>query len=138
MTDVPRPGIVLCEAAAVTEGAPQRHDRRGASFIVLRAEGALRVYANRCPHRGTELDWLPGRFLDPSGKHLHCATHGALFRPETGECIAGPCRGQALEAVHFTVHEGRVVLDEPFTTRPCTQGLTSGEKSGRMRRPRKP
>ena len=118
MTDVLPPGIVLCEAATVMEGAPQRHEGRGASFIVLRAEGALRVYANRCPHRGTELDWLPGRFLDSSGKHLHCATHGALFRPETGECIAGPCRGQALEAVRFTVHEGRVVLDEPVTAPP--------------------
>mgnify|MGYP003380276207 CR=1 FL=1 len=82
-----------------------------ASVGGLRAEGALHVYANRCPHRGTELDWLPGRFLDPAGKHLQCATHGARFRPDTGECIAGPCRGQALAAVPFAVRDGRVVLD---------------------------
>lgn len=111
MSEVSPGDVALCDASAVLEGTPQRHERRGASVIVLRAQGTLHVYANRCPHRGTELDWLPGRFLDPSGKQLHCATHGALFRPDTGECVAGPCRGQALEAVPFTVREGRVVLD---------------------------
>jgi nitrite reductase/ring-hydroxylating ferredoxin subunit len=111
MNDASREEVALCDASAVLEGTPQRHERRGASLIVLRAEGMLHVYVNRCPHRGTELDWVPGRFLDPCGKHLHCATHGALFRPDTGECVAGPCRGQALEAVPFTVREGRVVLD---------------------------
>jgi nitrite reductase/ring-hydroxylating ferredoxin subunit len=102
---------VLCEASAMTEGVPQRHERPGGSLIVLRIEGTLHIYANRCPHRGTELDWLPGRFLDPSGRYLHCATHGALFRPDTGECVAGPCRGLALDPVPFTLREGRVVLD---------------------------
>jgi len=110
MSEVSPGDVTLCDASAVLEGTPQRHERRGASLIVLRAEGMLHVYVNRCPHRGTELDWLPGRFLDPSGKYLHCATHGALFRPDTGECVAGPCRGQALAAVPFTVRDGRVVL----------------------------
>jgi len=111
MNDTSSPALVLCEAAAVAEGVPQRHEVPGGSLIVLKADGRLRVYANRCPHRGTELDWLPGQFLDPSGRHLQCATHGALFRPDTGACIAGPCRGQALEPVPFAVRAGRVVLD---------------------------
>jgi nitrite reductase/ring-hydroxylating ferredoxin subunit len=114
MSDVFPGEVALCDASAVLEGTPQRHERHerhGASVIVLRAEGVLHVYANRCPHRGTELDWVPGHFLDPCGKHLQCATHGALFRPDTGECVAGPCRGQSLEAVPFTVRAGRVVLD---------------------------
>ena len=111
MTHAPPRGSVLCDAPSASASMPQRHERAGASLIVLRSEGTLRVYANRCPHRGTELDWLPGRFLDASGRHLHCATHGALFRPDTGECIAGPCRGQALEAIPFTVREGLVSLD---------------------------
>lgn len=111
MNDTSSPALVLCEAAAVAEGVPQRHEVPGGSLIVLKADGQLRVYANRCPHRGTELDWLPGQFLDPSGRHLQCATHGALFRPDTGACIAGPCRGQALEPVPFAVRAGRVVLD---------------------------
>ena len=111
MNDASPKEVGLCDASSVLEGAPQRHECRGTSVILLRAEGALHVYANRCPHRGTELDWLPGRFLDPAGKHLQCATHGARFRPDTGECIAGPCRGQALAAVPFAVRDGRVVLE---------------------------
>lgn len=100
----------LCEAAGVTEGIPQRCDLPGASFIVLRDGGELRVYANRCPHRGTELDWIPGRFMDASGRYLQCATHGALFRPGTGECIAGPCRGRTLQTLAHAVHDGWVAL----------------------------
>jgi len=107
----PRPGEALCDAAEIPAGEPRRYDREGASFIVARADKGVRVYANRCPHRGTELDWIPGRFLDPTGTHLQCATHGALFRIDDGECVAGPCRGRHLESAGFELREGWIVLD---------------------------
>jgi len=28
---------------------------------------------------------------------LQCATHGALFLIESGECVVGPCAGQFLQ-----------------------------------------
>lgn len=70
-----------------------------ASLIAIRRDGRLHCYLNRCPHRGTELDWRPGRFLDPSRRFLQCATHGALFEIATGRCVAGPCAGASLERV---------------------------------------
>ena len=48
------------------------------------------------PAPGVPLEWLPDRFLDDSGSLLQCATHGALFLIESGECVAGPCAGQSL------------------------------------------
>jgi len=69
----------------------------GNSLIALRRGGVLRLFRNRCPHRGIELDWLPGAFLAVDGHHLQCATHGALFDPLSGICISGPCSGEALE-----------------------------------------
>jgi nitrite reductase/ring-hydroxylating ferredoxin subunit len=30
---------------------------------------------------------------------IQCATHGALFLIESGECVAGPCAGQSLQAL---------------------------------------
>jgi len=52
---------------------------------------------NRCPHQGTPLDLLPGRVFSADGRHLVCATHGALFDPASGLCLKGPCKGKRLE-----------------------------------------
>jgi len=40
-----------------------------------------------------ELDWQPGEFFDIAGVYLVCSTHGAIFEPNSGLCVAGPCRG---------------------------------------------
>lgn len=41
-----------------------------------------------------------------------CATHGALFEPATGRCVAGPCRGATLEPVAVREDGGAVVVAE--------------------------
>jgi nitrite reductase/ring-hydroxylating ferredoxin subunit len=80
-------------------------------FVAVHLEGSVRVYRNRCPHRGTPLDWVPDHFLDSDGAHLVCATHGAIFRPADGFCIAGPCAGDALSAVPARVEAGRILVE---------------------------
>ena len=40
-----------------------------------------------------EMDYQPDQFFDDTGQWLLCATHGAAYRPDTGECGGGPCRG---------------------------------------------
>jgi nitrite reductase/ring-hydroxylating ferredoxin subunit len=69
--------------------------------------GRLHAYVNSCPHVGTPLDMWPNEFLTEDGSTLVCATHGALFAPDSGECITGPCAGDRLEALAVRV-EGRV------------------------------
>ncbi|AMQ89788.1 Rieske (2Fe-2S) protein [Marinobacter sp. LQ44] len=58
-----------------------------------------KAYLNICPHLGIELNWMPGKFMDADNLFIQCSTHGALFKPGTGECIAGPCQGDALTAL---------------------------------------
>ncbi len=79
--------------------------------VVLRRGDAVTAYRNRCPHRGTPLDLRPDDFLDREGKHIVCATHGAIFRKEDGECIAGPCTGDRLEPIAARVENGIVLVD---------------------------
>ena len=67
--------------------------------FVIRYEGKLYAYLNRCSHRHIELDFLPGQFFDTSGEYLICSTHAALFDPRTGACCGGPCDGKGLEAL---------------------------------------
>ncbi|MCW8126965.1 Rieske (2Fe-2S) protein [Microbulbifer halophilus] len=64
-------------------------------FAVMKG-GDIYAYKNVCPHQGIGLDWQENQFLDPDGALIQCASHGALFEIETGECIAGPCTGEAL------------------------------------------
>ena len=106
---------VVCRLDDVPEG-----DARGFSLaeppdkrlglIVVRLGTGVRVYENRCPHRGTPLDWAPDRFLDEAGEFLVCSTHAALFRLEDGECVSGPCPGEFLAKRSARVSDGWVVL----------------------------
>lgn len=70
-----------------------RYDGRVCPAFAVRHRGQVHAYLNRCSHVALELDWMPGRFFDLSGQLLVCAAHGALFRPDTGECVGGPGRG---------------------------------------------
>ena len=40
-----------------------------------------------------ELDYPPNPVFDDTGQWLLCATHGAAYAPDTGDCAGGPCRG---------------------------------------------
>ena len=78
-----------------------------ACFVVRRGERVF-AYRNACPHTGAPLEWRPHQFLDADGALVQCALHGALFTPEDGRCVHGPCAGEGLEAVPVTVRDGWV------------------------------
>ena len=61
--------------------------------FAIRYAGQVHAYLNRCSHVAMELDYQPNRFFDQSGHWLICATHGAMYHPQTGACKGGPCRG---------------------------------------------
>ncbi len=82
-------------------------------IIVVRAGDAVNGFVNRCPHAGHALNLRPDDFLTPDGAQLICRSHGALFDPVTGACIAGPCPGARLESVPLEVVAGRVRLAAP-------------------------
>ena len=88
--------IFLCPSQALPEGTSRGFEYEEMRLLAVRREGQVYAYKNRCPHRGVPLEWLPDQFLDTSASLIQCATHGALFLIETGECVAGPCAGQML------------------------------------------
>jgi len=61
--------------------------------FAIRYNGQAHAYLNRCTHVPMEMDYQPNRIFDDSGEWLLCATHGAAYRPDTGDCGGGPCRG---------------------------------------------
>lgn len=90
--------IDLCPSGQLTEGGVavpfdvSFHGQTCRGFAV-RYQGRVHAYLNRCTHVPMELDWQPGQVFDDSGQWLVCATHGAVYRPDTGACAGGPCRG---------------------------------------------
>ncbi|MBP7658351.1 Rieske (2Fe-2S) protein [Pseudoxanthomonas mexicana] len=80
------------------------------SLVLYRLGDEVRAWLNVCPHAGRRLDWAPGQFLKSKDGHLVCAAHGASFELDRGDCVAGPCRGDALRAVQVQVRDGEVWL----------------------------
>ena len=80
------------------------------SLVLYRLGDEVRAWLNICPHAGRRLDWAPGQFLKSKDGHLVCAAHGASFELDRGDCVAGPCRGDALRAVQVQVRDGAVWL----------------------------
>jgi nitrite reductase/ring-hydroxylating ferredoxin subunit len=112
---------LICASAELREGGPGvrftlRTDSRTGfeqTGFAVRFGGKAWAYVNRCPHQGTELDWQPGEFFEESGLYLVCSTHGAIFQPQSGFCVAGPCRGASLEPLQLGEQEGQVFLVDP-------------------------
>lgn len=81
--------------------------------FVLRVDGELRAWLNRCAHQPAEMDWTPGEFWDAERHALVCALHGAHYDPRDGRCLGGPCgRGRLIPVA---VHEqaGQVFCSPP-------------------------
>lgn len=80
--------------------------------FVIRFRGTAHAYLNRCAHVPVQMDWQEGEFFDHSGLYLICATHGALYAPESGHCLGGRCNGRHLSPLRVAEHDGQVFLIE--------------------------
>ncbi len=72
------------------------------SGFVVFFEGKYHAYLNQCKHLPIELDYEPNEFMDDEKQWIVCSTHGAIYHPASGECIAGPCRGEILQKLNIT------------------------------------
>ena len=70
-------------------------DKLFLGFVVRRGP-VVTGYVDHCPHAGMPLALAPNRYLTREGDLILCASHGALFRPDDGVCIGGPCAGSRL------------------------------------------
>ena len=128
MSDV---AIRICASDELIEGGDGvrfpvgTRDGQTTAFVV-RYQGVARGYLNRCAHVGVELDWDRGKFFDRSGLYLMCATHGAVYAPDTGRCSGGPCRGQGLRVIRIEERDGSIAfVPDASTFAPVTAAATA-------------
>jgi len=89
----------------------QKDGEKRPAFAV-RSTAGISAFLNRCGHRDLELDWSPGEFFDLDARLLICATHGALYDPQSGACKGGPCNGVGLHPLSIAEEGGLVYLTD--------------------------
>lgn len=103
-------GVRLGPLSLIADGAARNFvlqvgERFFHGFVVRRGEDAF-GYVDRCPHAGLPLARVLDGYMTPDGALIACSWHGALFEPQTGACVGGPCVAARLTAWPVTVENG--------------------------------
>jgi nitrite reductase/ring-hydroxylating ferredoxin subunit len=110
--------VVIARVGEVKPGQTKKFvlslDGREVECFLLNHGGQLFAYVNRCRHVPMTMDWVDNQFLTEDGRYILCATHGAAYEPDTGECIFGPPCGKVLDRVPLTLEEDRIIAHRPF------------------------
>jgi nitrite reductase/ring-hydroxylating ferredoxin subunit len=110
-------GTPVPGAADLAEGASAKFvlscDGRDVDCFVVRFRGELHAFVNECRHVPMTMDWVENQFFTGEGDYLLCPTHGALYAPDTGECVAGPACGKSLFRVPLVERDGQVFALRP-------------------------
>lgn len=104
---------LICDSAALQDsGKAVRFEMEyfgeQAPAFVLRYQGRVHAYLNRCGHMPMELDWREGEFFDFEGRDLICSTHGAMYEASSGKCLGGPCSGTPLVRLQVEERDGKI------------------------------
>ncbi len=101
----------LCRLDEIEEGHARGFSLDQLAIIAIKKQGKVYLYHNSCPHRGINLEWQPDQFLDADRELIQCATHGALFLIENGQCVQGPCLGDHLKPIEYTIQDQQIMVD---------------------------
>jgi nitrite reductase/ring-hydroxylating ferredoxin subunit len=101
---------LLCSVSDLDKTQGKGVEVNGKQIMIVRQHDDVFVYENSCPHMGVTLEWQPDQFLSSDNQLIQCATHGAQFVINSGQCIAGPCNGQALKPIDFKIDNGNIYL----------------------------
>lgn len=105
--------LFVCQSKEINEGQAKGFrvyvDENNLEVIVVKYQGEIMAYENRCPHFSVSLDNEPNHFYTYKSRFLMCAHHSAMFNYVDGVCVDGPCKGASL-----TQYPVRVVDDCVF------------------------
>lgn len=101
----------ICDYKSLSELSAKEFKLKKDAFLIYFKEHCY-AYENSCPHTGVSLNWQEEQFFSFDGLFLQCSLHGALFEPESGSCIRGPCVGKNLNKINIVVENGIVYAAE--------------------------
>ena len=108
------PRFPVCAAAALADGEYRKlrlvFEKRDEECLVLRFEGAVYAYINRCVHMPRRLDCERKHVFDATGRYLRCSMHGIVYDPVSGTSLSEICRGQRLTSIDVVEDEQGIWL----------------------------
>jgi nitrite reductase/ring-hydroxylating ferredoxin subunit len=116
--------IPICESDALVESGrgirfPVTLFGEDTTGFVIRYHNVVYGYVNRCAHVPIELDWTEGEFFDSTQLYLMCSMHGAIYAPESGQCLGGPCRGGRLRKIVIIEKDSQIFWQPDEYVRPA-------------------
>ena len=104
---------LICGSTALRDAGPGvrfevEYFGEAAPAFLVRWEGRVYGYLNRCAHMPMELDWNPGDFFGIEARDLVCSTHGAVYAVTDGRCLGGPCAGAPLVRLDVVERDGAI------------------------------
>jgi nitrite reductase/ring-hydroxylating ferredoxin subunit len=123
----PAPRYVVARAEEIPPGQSRKFmlpiGGADEECFVINFRGGFHAYVNRCRHIPIAMDWVDNHFFAEGGRYLMCQTHGALYEPASGECLAGPAGacGKFLFRVPLEVEQGVIYARVPQA--PIEPGL---------------
>ena len=120
----------VCAERAVPDGGAREFEVGGGDWpfrgFLVRQAGVLRAFANICPHQRYPLNMVAHAFCAPGEALVRCAHHGAVFDPDTGLCLVGPCAGRSLLRLEMRLADGQVLVRAPATLTEGIAALAAG------------
>jgi nitrite reductase/ring-hydroxylating ferredoxin subunit len=80
------------------------------SGFIIFFDGQYYAYKNKCQHLAVELDWNNNDFFEEEEEFIVCSTHGAIYEPSSGKCLAGPCAGKNLEILNLKILKDKLIV----------------------------
>jgi nitrite reductase/ring-hydroxylating ferredoxin subunit len=109
--------VVIARVGEIQPGHTKKFfmqiDGREEECLVVNHGGTLYAYVNRCLHVPMTMDWIDNQFMTEDKQFILCATHGACYLPNTGECVTGPPFGKFLIRVPLTISGEDVIAATP-------------------------
>jgi nitrite reductase/ring-hydroxylating ferredoxin subunit len=109
---------VVAQVGEIGPGATKKFIRmvnnRETECFIVNYNGQLFAYMNSCRHVPMTMDWVENQFLNEDGRYILCATHGAAYEPDTGECVFGPPCGQFLARIPLEIVGNDVIAGQPI------------------------
>jgi nitrite reductase/ring-hydroxylating ferredoxin subunit len=114
---MPQDSTVVARVGELVAGETKKFilliEKKEIECFLVNYQGRLYAYVNRCRHVPMTMDWIENQFLTEDGRYIMCATHGACYEPDTGECIFGPPCGGFLDRVLLTIDGDQVIAHAP-------------------------
>ena len=108
---------VVAKSAELAEGETRKFkfEERGETRegFVIRHQGRVIAYRNECRHIPVTMDWVENRFLSRDRCYIQCATHGALYEIDSGNCVLGPPAGERLRRLPVSENGYEIVVTLP-------------------------